>query len=77
MRRSERASLEHLDGQPSLIHKGLGNLMLADAIRTAFEPDRIQHLDLLVSGADRARLEAYAESGFHIRHELISYEAKL
>ena len=77
MRRNERASLEHLDGQPSLIHKGLGNLMLADAIRTAFEPDRIQHLDLLVSGADRARLEAYAESGFHIRHELISYEAKL
>ena len=51
--------------------------MLADAIRTAFEPDRIEHLDLLVSGADRSRLEAYAESGFHIRHELISYEAKL
>lgn len=77
MRRGERASLEHLDGQPSLIHKGLGNLLLADAIREAFDAERVEHLDLLVSGADRARLEAYAKAGFHIRHELISYEAKL
>ena len=77
MRQGDRATLEHLDGQPSLIHKGLGNLLLADAIHTAFNNPAVAHLDLLVSGADRGRLDTYAEAGFEVRHELISYEAKL
>lgn len=77
MRHGSRATLEHLDGQPSLIHKGLGSVLLADAMRTAFERDGVSTLDLLVSGTDEERLQDYRRAGFHVSHELIAYEAKL
>jgi len=77
LRRGDRATLEHLDGQPSLIHKGLGSVLLAEAIRIAFDREGVGSLDLLVSGADEERLQDYRRSGFHLRHELIAFEAKI
>jgi ribosomal protein S18 acetylase RimI-like enzyme len=76
-RHSPNASIENLDAPPSLLHKGLGNALLSEAVRAAFDREDIETLDLLMSGTDRARLEALVEHGFEIRHELIAYELRL
>ena len=77
MRFDTTASIENLDAPPSLLHKGLGNALLSEAVRTAFEDERIESLDLLMTGTDRARLESLAEHGFTVRHELLAYELRL
>jgi ribosomal protein S18 acetylase RimI-like enzyme len=77
LRQGESASLEQIEGPPSLIHKGLGNLLLAEAIRIAFDDDRIDALDVLMVGAEQARLKAYEEVGFARSHELIAFESKV
>ena len=77
LRNGPIASVENLDAPPSLLHKGLGNALLSEAVRAAFERDEVQAIDLLMSGTDRERLDALAERGFEVRHELVGYELRL
>ncbi|MHC4819560.1 MAG: GNAT family N-acetyltransferase, partial [Planctomycetota bacterium] len=41
MRWGKTATVENVDGPPSLLHRGLGNRLLAEAAHTAFGNDRI------------------------------------
>lgn len=77
LRNGPTASVENLDAPPSLLHKGLGNALLSEAVRAAFERNDVVSLDLLMSGTDRERLDALADRGFEVRHELIGYELRL
>jgi N-acetylglutamate synthase-like GNAT family acetyltransferase len=71
------ASLEHLDGPPNMLHKGLGNLLLFESVRAAFENPAVQHFDLVTVGNDPRVLTAYIDAGFEQRHDLLVYELKL
>ena len=77
MRFGDAATIENLDAPPSMLHGGLGNALLLEAARTAFSTERIQGLDLLMSGTDRARRDGMAEHGFEVRHELVTFELRL
>jgi ribosomal protein S18 acetylase RimI-like enzyme len=77
MRYGDVATVENVDGPPSLLHRGLGNLLLAEAARVAFEHARIQAVDLLMPGTDRARHDQMRERGFQIQHELVAYELRI
>lgn len=77
LRFGEVATVEHLDVDAAFEGKGLGQRILAEAIRAAFERRSIQALDLVVAGADAAQTAAYAEAGFVQRHELIEFERSL
>ena len=77
MRYGEIASVEHLEGPDTLIQKGLGNLLLAEAVRVAFQDESIDRLDLLVAGTNKKLIASYVEAGFQRRHELVTYELKL
>ena len=77
MRYDDTAVVETIDASTSLLHKGLGNALLAEAIRVAFERQGIEHLDLLMQGADRARIEEMTALGFTAKHELQAFELKL
>jgi len=76
MRYGDVASVETVEAPPSIMSK-VGNALLLHAVRLAFEHDRIQSVDLLMAGTDRAQLEKMAEHGFEIRHELVAFEMKL
>ncbi|MHC4138016.1 MAG: GNAT family N-acetyltransferase [Planctomycetota bacterium] len=77
MRYGEIATVENVDGPPSLLHRGLGNLLLAEAARVAFGNDRIQAVELLMPGTDRARHDQMRERGFQVQHELVAFEQRI
>ena len=77
MRAGDVASLEVLEGPPPLLQKGLGNLLLAEAIRVAFSADRTTCLDFLLAGAEAGRIEHMTKLGFQVRYELLGLEMKL
>jgi len=77
LRHGAAASVENLDAPPSLLHRGLGNALLAEAMAAAFERDDVESVDLLVSGTDRARLDGLRDAGFQVRHELVGYELRV
>lgn len=77
MRAGETATVEYLEGKPSLLHKGLGNVLMAEAVRVVFERDGVEHLDFLVPGTDPKRLASYTEAGFEVRDEFVAFERKL
>lgn len=77
MRHGDVATIEQVDGPPSLIQKGLGNLLLSEAIGTAMEKAHIHHIEMLMAGTDSAQLRRYEEAGFQKLHELVTYERKL
>jgi len=71
------ALLEHLDGPPNMLHVGLGNLLLWESVRTAFENPEVEFFDLVAVGNDPKMLTAYANVGFELLHDLVVYELKL
>ncbi|MHC4549975.1 MAG: GNAT family N-acetyltransferase [Planctomycetota bacterium] len=77
MRYGDTAVVENVDAPPSLLSRGLGNTLLAEAVREAFANQHIQALTFLMSGTDRARLEALAQQGFQVSHELVAFELRL
>ncbi len=77
LRNGSVASVENLDAPPSLLHRGLGNALLVEAMAAAFERDNVDVLDLVVSGTDRSRLEGLQSAGFQVRHEVIGYELRV
>jgi len=77
LRQGNVANLEHLDGPPNMLHKGLGNLMVWEAVRTAFQNPQIESFDFVVVGNDPKILSRYMEAGFERRHDLIVFETKL
>jgi len=77
LRYDDVATVEQLEAPPSLLAKGFGNTLLLEAARHAFGDERIQALDLVMKGADPARREALAKSGFTVRHELVSHDLRL
>jgi ribosomal protein S18 acetylase RimI-like enzyme len=77
MRYGEIATVENVDGPPSLLHRGLGNLLLAEATRVAFANDRIKAVEMLMPGTDRARHDQMRERGFQVQHELVAFEQKI
>jgi len=77
MRYGDIATIENVDGPPSLLHRGLGNLLLAEAARLAFGNDRIQAVELLMPGTDRARHDKMRERGFQVQHELVAFELRI
>ncbi|MHC4938433.1 MAG: GNAT family N-acetyltransferase [Planctomycetota bacterium] len=76
-RQGNVATLEHLDGPPNMLHKGLGNLLLWESVRTAFQDPDVEHFDFVVVGNDPKILNRYKDAGFERRHDLIVYEARL
>ncbi|MHC4932598.1 MAG: GNAT family N-acetyltransferase [Planctomycetota bacterium] len=77
MRHGTVATLEQVEGPPSLIHKGLGNLLLLEAMRIAFNEKQTEALEVLVMGAEPERLEAYEAVGFQRTHGLLAFESKV
>jgi len=77
LRQTGIAQLEHLDGPPNMLHVGLGNLLLWECVRTAFENPAVQYFDLVAVGNDPKMLTAYTNAGFELRHDLVLYELKL
>ncbi|MHC4448554.1 MAG: GNAT family N-acetyltransferase [Planctomycetota bacterium] len=77
LRQGNVATLEHLDGPPNMLHKGLGNLMLWESVRTAFQNPEVEFFDFVVVGNDSKVLSRYMDAGFERRHDLIVFEAKL
>jgi len=77
MRHGKVATLEQVEGPPSLIHKGLGNLLLLEAMRIAFADEQTEALEVLVMGAEPERLKAYEAVGFQRSHGLIAFESKV
>jgi N-acetylglutamate synthase-like GNAT family acetyltransferase len=77
MRHGDVATLEHLDGPPNMLHKGLGNLLLWESVRTAFQHPHVEFFDFVVVGNDPKVLGRYMEAGFERRHDLIVFELKL
>jgi len=77
LRQGNVATLEHLDGPPNMLHKGLGNLMLWESVRTAFQHDHIEFFDFVVVGNDPKIVGRYMDAGFETRHDLIVFETKL
>lgn len=77
MRYGEVATVEQIDGNGSLLRKGLGNLLLARLMPIAFANARIHRFELLIAGTDRAQLEAYDKAGFKAAGELHGYEIKV
>lgn len=71
------ALLEHLDGPPNMLHVGLGNLLLWESVRSAFENPEVEFFDLVAVGNDPKMLTAYANVGFELLHDLVVYEMKL
>ncbi|MHC4972152.1 MAG: GNAT family N-acetyltransferase [Planctomycetota bacterium] len=77
MRWGETATVENVDGPPSLLHRGLGNRLLAEAAHVAFANDRIQAVELLMPGTDRARHDQMRARGFEVLHELVTFELRI
>lgn len=77
MRWGETATVENVDGPPSLLHRGLGNRLLAEAMHTAFGKDRIQAVELLMPGTERARHDQMRARGFEVTHELVAFELRV
>jgi ribosomal protein S18 acetylase RimI-like enzyme len=77
MRYGEVATVENVDGPASLLHRGLGNLLLAVATGYAFGNDRVQAVELLMPGTERARHDQMRARGFDVRHELVAFERKI
>jgi len=77
MRFGEIATVENVDGPPSLLHRGLGNLLLAEAVHVAFRNDRIQAVELLMPGTERARHDQMRKRGFQVQHELVVFEQRI
>jgi len=77
LRTGKGATIEWLDGPPSLIHRGLGPVLLAEAMQVAFAREATAHLDLLVAGTDAERIQAHTQIGFTIVHEICRFERKI
>jgi len=77
LRQAGLAVLEHLDGPPNMLHKGLGNLLLSESIRCAFESPEIEAFELVAVGNEPTMLANYEAAGFERLHELLVYELKL
>jgi hypothetical protein len=77
MRFGNVATVEQIDGTPSAIQRGLGNLLLARLMPIAFAHARIEHFELLAEGTDRGQLETYEMAGFKTHGELHGYEIKV
>ncbi|MHC4849944.1 MAG: GNAT family N-acetyltransferase [Planctomycetota bacterium] len=77
LRQGNVATLEHLDGPPNMLHKGLGNLLLWESVRAAFESSETEFFDFVVVGNDPKILSRYMDAGFERRHDQIVFEAKL
>jgi N-acetylglutamate synthase-like GNAT family acetyltransferase len=71
------AVIETIEALPSLLHRGLGTGLLAEAVRLAFEGDATDHLEFLVPAGDRTQLEELTGCGLGVHHEILGYEAKL
>jgi len=77
LRQPGNAMLEHLDGPPNMLHVGLGNLLLWESVRHAFENAGVEHFEMVAVGNDPKMLTAYTNAGFEQRHDLVVYELKL
>jgi len=77
LRFGDVASIENLDAPPSLLHKGLGNALVGEAMRAAFERESVTAIDLLLAGEDDQRVEAMKAMGFEVRHKLVAHELRL
>lgn len=77
MRHGGTATVENLEGKPSLLHKGLANALMAEAVRVAFEREDITGLEFLLAGTDRKRIETFVQAGFQVRDEFLAYERKV
>ncbi|MEM8884201.1 MAG: GNAT family N-acetyltransferase [Planctomycetota bacterium] len=77
VRSGDVATLEHLDGPPNLLHKGLGNLLLWESVRAAFERPEVEFFDFVVVGNDPTVLSRYVDAGFERKHDLVIYELAL
>ena len=56
---------------------GLGNLLLWESVRAAFENEGVECFDLVAVGNDPKMLAAYQGVGFELLHDLVVYEIKL
>jgi len=77
LRQTGLAILEHLDGPPNMLHKGLGNLLLSESVRAAFAHPDVESFELVAVGNDPNMLANYEMAGFERLHELLVYELKL
>jgi len=77
LRQRPNALLEHLDGPPNMLHVGLGNLLLWESVRAAFEDPAVEFFELVAVGNDPKMLTAYTNVGFEQCHDLVVYELKL
>jgi len=77
LRHGPVATLEQVDGESARIRKGLGNMLVAEAMREAFQRDGITHFDLLVPGNNKAQIDSFQASGLERHHEFVTYELKL
>lgn len=77
LRQGALATLEHLDGPPNMLHQGLGNLLLWEAVRSAFNASAVESFEFVVVGNDPATMLPYLEAGFERCHDLVVYELVL
>lgn len=76
MRYGDVATVEQVDGVPSLLNKGLGNVLLAHLIPEAFRAGR-KHVELVVAAAGTENLQSHLDAGFEVRCELGAWKKKL
>ncbi|MGH7162425.1 MAG: GNAT family N-acetyltransferase [Planctomycetota bacterium] len=77
LRYGDVATVEYLDGRDPLVEKGLGNALLAELIRAAFERTTVQHVDFLVPETEGERIERLTREGLQRRYVLVTYERSL
>ena len=77
LRAGDVATLEQLDGESARIRKGLGNMLVTEAMRAAFRNEGIQQFEFLVPGNNLAQIESFTDAGMERRYELVTYELKL
>ena len=76
MRYGDIARVEQIDAIPSLITKGLGNILLSNLLPYAYDAGRT-HVEIVVSGPNEDQIDAYAAAGFEPAESLFAYERKL
>jgi len=77
LRYGDTCTVENLEAPPSLLHKGLGNALLSEAIGVAFAQESIRFVEFCLPSSEGERLRGLIELGFEKRHELATFELKL
>ncbi|MHC4958427.1 MAG: GNAT family N-acetyltransferase [Planctomycetota bacterium] len=70
-------TIEHIDGVPSLIQKGLGAVLIANLMPIVFNDAGGEFIEMMIAGTEREQMKAYAAAGFKKSAELFGFERKL